>query len=237
VDGGVATLGNHRWFDEVYPHSKRLCHEISALEASGQSTVLVHFGDRVRGYLAFSDTARPESRETVRWLQDHGRAVVLLSGDHTAAAQAMAEELGIQEVHASLLPQDKLALLQRLRARYGGVAMVGDGVNDAPALSAAQVGIAVGGVHSAQAMETADIVLMDDTLKGLPFIFRLAEKVHRLVRQNVAFSLITKLAFLILAVLGQATMWLAVLADMGVSLLVVFNGMRPLALAVHPERK
>ena len=237
VDGGVATLGNHRWFGEVYPHSKRLCHEISALEASGQSTVLVHFGDRVRGYLAFSDTARPESRETVRWLQDHGRAVVLLSGDHTAAAQAMAEELGIQEVHASLLPQDKLALLQRLRARYGGVAMVGDGVNDAPALSAAQVGIAVGGVHSAQAMETADIVLMDDTLKGLPFIFRLAEKVHRLVRQNVAFSLITKLAFLILAVLGQATMWLAVLADMGVSLLVVFNGMRPLALAVHPERK
>jgi len=237
VDGGVVTLGNHRWFDEAFPHSETLCREVSALEAGGQSTVLVHFGDNVRGYLAFSDTARPESRETVRWLQNHGRVVVLLSGDHAAAAQAMAEELGIQEVHASLLPQEKLTLLQALHARYGSVAMVGDGVNDAPALSAAQVGIAVGGVHSAQAMETADIVLMNDTLKGLPFIFHLADTVHRLVRQNVAFSLITKLAFLVLAVLGQATMWMAVLADMGVSLLVALNGMRPLTMTVHPERE
>lgn len=234
-NGHEALLGNHRWFDEAHPHPETLCQEVRTLEAHGHTAVLLQFDGQVRGYLTFMDRPRPESRATVAWLQRHGRHTALLSGDQPAAARTIAHALGIGEVHAPLLPAEKLQALRELRQRYGAVAMVGDGVNDTPALAAAQVGIAVGGAHSAQAMETADVVLMNDTLKPLPFLFRLADLTHRLVRQNVAFSLVTKLAFVLLAALGQATLWMAVLADMGVSLLVAFNGMRPLGLTMPTD--
>lgn len=234
-NGHEALLGNHRWFDEAHPHPETLCQEVRTLEAHGHTAVLLQFDGQVRGYLTFMDRPRPESRATVAWLQRHGRHTALLSGDQPAAARTIAHALGIDEVHAPLLPAEKLQALRELRQRYGAVAMVGDGVNDTPALAAAQVGIAVGGAHSAQAMETADVVLMNDTLKPLPFLFRLADLTHRLVRQNVAFSLVTKLAFVLLAALGQATLWMAVLADMGVSLLVAFNGMRPLGLTMPTD--
>lgn len=234
-NGHEAALGNHRWFDDVHPHPETLCSEVSALEDQGQTTVLLQYGGEVRGYLAFMDIPRPESRATVTWLQRHGRRTALLSGDQQVAAQTIGKGLGVDEVHAPLLPTEKMDVLRALQRRFGAVAMVGDGVNDTPALAMAQVGIAVGGAHSAQAMETADVVLMNDTLKPLPFLFRLADLTHRLVRQNVAFSLLTKFAFVILAALGQATLWMAVLADMGVSLLVAFNGMRPLGLNGHTE--
>lgn len=234
-NGHEAILGNHRWFDEFQPHPEALCREINALEEQGQTTVLLQYGGMVRGYLAFMDIPRPESRATIAWLQQRGRHTALLSGDQRVVAQTIGKGLGIDEVYAPLLPTEKMDVLRDLQRRFGAVAMVGDGVNDTPALATAQVGIAVGGVHSAQAMETADVVLMNDTLKPLPFLFRLADLTHRLVRQNVAFSLLTKLAFLVLAVLGQATLWMAVLADMGVSLVVAFNGMRPLGLSGHPK--
>jgi Cd2+/Zn2+-exporting ATPase len=232
-NGHEAALGNHRWFDDVHPHPETLCREIGALEDQGQTTVLLQYGGEVRGYLAFMDIPRPESRATVTWLQQHGRRTALLSGDQRVAAQTIGKGLGVDEVYAPLLPTEKMEVLRDLQRRFGAVAMVGDGVNDTPALAMAQVGIAVGGAHSAQAMETADVVLMNDTLKPLPFLFRLADLTHRLVRQNVAFSLVTKFTFVILAALGQATLWMAVLADMGVSLLVAFNGMRPLGLSGH----
>ncbi|KPL83724.1 hypothetical protein SE15_00145 [Thermanaerothrix daxensis] len=234
-NGHEALLGNHRWFDEAHPHPETLCQEVRTLEAHGHTAVLLQFDGQVRGYLTFMDRPRPESRATVAWLQRHGRHTALLSGDQPAAARTIAHALGIGEVHAPLLPAEKLQALRELRQRYGAVAMVGDGVNDTPALAAAQVGIAVGGAHSAQAMETADVVLMNDTLKPLPFLFRLADLTYRLVRQNVAFSLVTKLAFVLLAALGQATLWMAVLADMGVSLLVAINGMRPLGLTMPTD--
>ncbi len=234
-NGHEAALGNHRWFDDVHPHPETLCREVSGLEEQGQTTVLLQYGGEVRGYLAFMDIPRPESRATVTWLQQHGRRTVLLSGDQQVAAQTIGRGLGVDEVHAPLLPAEKMAVLRDLQRRFGAVAMVGDGVNDTPALAMAQVGIAVGGAHSAQAMETADVVLMNDTLKPLPFLFRLADLTHRLVRQNVAFSLLTKFAFVVLAALGQATLWMAVLADMGVSLIVAFNGMRPLGLNGHSK--
>ena len=229
VNGRLATIGNHRLFDEDHPHSDQLCDWVESAEALGQTTMLVCDGDRVRGYLAVSDEIRPESAATVQALKAAGLQVAMLTGDNPRAGQAVALQLGIDQVRAGLLPEAKVSAVRDLRAQYGEVAMVGDGINDAPALAAASVGIAMGGAASAHAMETADVVLMADGLARLPLAFRLARLARRLIVQNVAFSLLTKLVFILLALAGWTSMWLAVAADMGVSLLVTFNGMRPLA--------
>lgn len=154
----------------------------------------------------------------------------MLTGDNANAAQTVANSLGIDQVFAGLLPEEKVTIVKMLREKVGELVMVGDGINDAPALASASVGIAIGGAGSAQAMETADVVLMSDGLARLPFAMRIARLTQRLIHQNVAFSLATKLIFILLAMGGWTTMWLAVMADMGVSLLVTFNGMRPLGL-------
>jgi Cd2+/Zn2+-exporting ATPase len=192
--------------------------------------MLVCDGERVRGYLAVSDSLRPESQQVVNRLKRLGVEPVMLTGDNPAAARSVAGQVGVQQIHAGLMPEDKTRLIQELRSRYQAVAMVGDGINDTPALAAATVGIAMGGAASAQAMETADVVLMSEGLLRLPFAMRLARLAQRIIHQNIAFSLMTKAAFILLALAGWTTMWMAVLADMGVSLLVTFNGMRPLAV-------
>lgn len=230
INGQTATVGSHRLFEVEHPHSDELCRWVESAENLGQTTMLVCDGERVRGYLAVSDALRPESERVVRQLKGLGVEPVMLTGDNPAAAHAVGGQVGVEQIHAGLLPEDKTRLVQGLRSRHVAVAMVGDGINDTPALAAATVGIAMGGAASAQAMETADVVLMSEGLNRLPFAVRLARMAQRIIHQNIAFSLLTKAIFILLALAGWTSMWMAVLADMGVSLLVTFNGMRPLAL-------
>ena len=152
--------------------------------------------------------------------------VVMLTGDNHASAEALARDIGVDQTHAELLPHDKVAIVQALKQKYGTVAMVGDGVNDAPALAAADVGIAMGAAGTDAALETADIALMADELLKIPFAIRLGRATLRNIRVNVTLSLALKAIFLALAVTGSATLWMAVVADMGASLLVIANGMR-----------
>jgi Cd2+/Zn2+-exporting ATPase len=152
--------------------------------------------------------------------------VVLLTGDHEPAARALAQTLGIDEYRAGLLPEDKVAAVTELRNKYGALAMVGDGVNDAPALASATVGIAMGAAGTDAALETSDIALMADELPKLPYALRLSRATTRTIRANIGFSLILKAAFVVLAVAGSATLWMAVIADMGASLLVIANALR-----------
>lgn len=228
VNGRPVTLGAHRLFDAEYPHDAGLCAHIESVEAAGQTAVLLADNGVVRGYLALSDTPRPESAAVVRDLHALGLTTAMLTGDNPAAAHAVAESVGVREVRAHLLPADKVAAVQELGAAHGRVMMVGDGVNDAPALAAASVGVAMGGAASAQAMETADIVLMGDGLTGLPGAVKLARWVRRLVFQNAGLALVIKLIFVALAIEGSSSLWAAVFADVGVALLIGLNGMRPL---------
>ncbi|MEN4012137.1 MAG: heavy metal translocating P-type ATPase [Bellilinea sp.] len=230
INGQRATIGSHRLFDAEHLHSDEVCRWVESAELLGQTTMLVCDGERVRGYLAVSDALRPESGQIVAELKQLGLEVVMLTGDNLNAGQAVGNRLGIDRVQAGLLPADKVQVVEELRKRCGSVAMVGDGINDTPALAAASVGVAMGGAASSQAMETADVVLMADGLNRLPFAIRLARLARRLIAQNIIFSLATKAVFLLLALGGWTTMWVAVLADMGVSLLVTFNGMRPLGM-------
>jgi Cd2+/Zn2+-exporting ATPase len=150
----------------------------------------------------------------------------MLTGDHAAAARAVAASLGIDDVRADLLPADKADAVAELRRKYGTLAMVGDGVNDAPALATADVGIAMGVAGSAAALETADVALMADELPKVTYAIRLSRATARNIRANIAFSLALKAAFLVMAVMGVATLWMAVAADMGASLIVIANALR-----------
>lgn len=228
INGKTATLGNHSLFEAEHPHTQQLCAQIEQAEASGHTTMLVCDGDRVRGFIAVADTVRPESAGVVAALQALGCKTVLLTGDNVTVAQAVAAQVGVEDVRANLLPAHKFEAVKTLRAEFGAVGMVGDGINDTPALAAAEVGVAVGGAASAQAIETADVVLMASDLRALPFSVRLSRFTRQIIWQNIAFSLGTKLIFAALALGGVASLWLAVLGDMGVSLLVTANGLRPL---------
>ncbi len=228
VNGQVVTIGSHRLFDEAYPHPQQVCQWVETAEQDGQTTILVGDGQRVRGYLAVSDQVRMESAAVVDQLGKMHKKTALLTGDNRSVAAAVGAELGIDIVHAELLPEHKVSAVQTLTEQFGPVAMIGDGINDAPALATAAIGISMGGAATAQAMESADVVLMADGLTRLPFAFQLAGFAHSVILQNIVFSLFTKLVFIILAGAGLATMWMAVLADTGVSLLVTLNGMRPL---------
>jgi Cd2+/Zn2+-exporting ATPase len=186
-----------------------------------------------RGSIAVADSVRASSQATVTALKAAGITnITMLTGDNYGTAQAIANQVGVTAVRAELLPAAKLAAIQELQATNGPVAMVGDGINDAPALATADVGIAIGGASgSAQAMETADITLMRADLAQLPFAIKLSRAAMRTIRVNVALSIGIKLVFLVIVLLGWGTMWMAVLADMGTSLLVTLNGMRLLGFA------
>ena len=168
-----------------------------------------------------------DAEETRKLMREHGvQWVAMLTGDHQRTAARVAEELGLDEYHAELLPEQKHEYVRSLSRRHGAVLMVGDGINDAPAIAAADVGIAMGAAGSDVALETADVALMSDELLRVPYAIRLARATLRNVRMNVAISLALKAAFLVLAVYGTATLWMAVLADTGASVIVVGNALR-----------
>jgi Cd2+/Zn2+-exporting ATPase len=230
VDGKLVTVGSHALFESEHPHPLALCDWVDQAEAHGQTTMLLCDGDRVRGFIAVADEARPESADIVRDLRGLGVHSAMLTGDTGRVAVAVGETVGIADVRAQLLPEQKVGAVRDLLAQHGSLAMVGDGINDTPALAAATVGIAMGGAGSAQALETADIALMADDLRQLPYAVRLSRFARHLIRQNIVVSLGLKAAFVLLALAGGASLWLAVFADVGMSLLVTLNGMRPLRL-------
>jgi Cd2+/Zn2+-exporting ATPase len=232
LDGRKLFVGNHRLFEEMgwcTPETEAL---LERLESGGQTAVLVGREGAVLGAVAVADRAREGARRALAELRRLGvRRTLMLTGDNRATARAVAAALGVDEVRAELLPEGKVAAVRELAARHGGVAMVGDGVNDAPALAAATVGIAMGAAGTDVALETADVALMSDDLSRLPAAVRLSRRVGGIVRQNILFALLVKVVFIALTPLGFTSLWLAVAADMGASLLVIFNGLRALRRA------
>jgi Zn2+/Cd2+-exporting ATPase len=223
-------LGNHRLFEERQLCSPAVHAELDAFGASGHTAVLVARDNRTVGLIAVADRARASGRQTLELLRGLGvRTIVLLTGDGYASAKSVAEQLGMDEFSAELLPEDKVSAIADLRRRFGAVAMVGDGVNDAPALATADLGIAMGAAGSDAALETADVALMADELLKIPFAFRLGRAAVRNIRTNLAISLVMKAAFVVLAGAGVATLWMAVLADTGASVIVVANALTLLA--------
>ena len=201
--------------------------QLEQLSGAGTSVVVVGREDHVCGFIAVGDRVRSESADAVAALRAAGiERVVMLTGDNQATAARIGNVVGVDEVRAELLPEGKVAAVEELVARYGAVAMIGDGVNDAPALARANLGIAMGGAGADAAIETADIALMSDDLLRLPWLVRHARRTLRIIRQNVAASLAVKAAFVVLAFSGHASLWAAIAADMGVSLVVVFNALR-----------
>ena len=226
VDGNMLILGNHRLVEE-----KGLCSpSIEALlakhEVLGRSVTLLASSTQVLMIFAVADTIKESSREALEELKRLNVHTVMLSGDNTTTAQTIAKQAGIDDARGNLLPQDKLAAVEDLQSQYGLCAMVGDGINDAPALARADVGIAMGAAGTDIAMEAADLVIMNDDLRRIPEAIHLSRKTKTVLYQNIALALGIKAVFLILAVFDGASMWMAVFADMGASLLVVGNGLR-----------
>lgn len=237
VGGQQVILGSHRYFDAAILHSPQVCAEVHQDAAAGYTPVLVGADGSYLGTITLADTPRASSSAALAQLKQAGiEHLVMLTGDNDGTAQRIGTEVGLTEVYADLLPDEKVQAVHRLKQR-GRVAMVGDGINDAPALAAADVSIAIGGQAggTAQAMETADIVMMRDDLRLLPFAIRLSHATMRTIHSNVVVALGLKLAFLVLVLLGLGTMWMAVVADMGASLLVSLYGMHLLAWG-RPER-
>jgi len=228
VDDRRITVGSHALFDAQFPHSDALCDEINALEKTGQTTMLLAVQDQIRGYIGLADTARETSKDVISTLNSLDLRTVMLTGDNADVARAVGDSVGVTDVRSGLLPDQKVDAVKQLGDTYGAVGMVGDGINDTPALAAATVGIAMGGAGSPQALETADIALMADDLTQLPFAVKLSRFARRLIHENVVLSFGIKLIFLGLAFFGLTSLWVAILADMGMSLLVTLNGMRAL---------
>lgn len=227
--GGITYyIGKPRWFETDFGISlSTIQQHIHALEQKGQTVMLLGTIDTVIAIISVADTIRENSKETLLLLKKIGiRKIIMLTGDNQGTARVVADQLGGVEYRAELLPQDKVAAVQQIIQQENGAAMVGDGVNDAPALATATVGIAMGAAGTDTALETADVALMADDLSKLPYAVGLSRRALRIIKQNIAFSLLVKAVFILLIFAGISTLWMSVLADTGSSLLVIANGMR-----------
>ena len=226
IAGSLYYLGNHRLIHEQGLCSDELEARLSALEEQGKTVILLADTQGVYGLFAVADTVKEHSREALADLHAMGIKTLMLTGDNTHTARAIAAQVGIDEAHGDLLPEDKLRAIEEKLAGSGVVGMVGDGINDGPALARADIGFAMGAAGTGTAIETADVALMDDDLRKLPRFIQLSRETHALLVQNIALALGIKAVFLVLTLMGSGTMWMAVFADVGTSLLVVANGLR-----------
>lgn len=233
ICGELYFVGNERLLREQAPAllTLDLRQRFAGAQAEASTVVAVWNGSKVLGTLTLKDTVRPESREAVESLKRLGmKNVVMLTGDNEQTARMIAEQTGVTGYQANLLPEDKTGMVSGMVERGDRVAMVGDGVNDAPALAASSLGIAMGSIGTGAAIETADVALMSDDLSKLPWLIRHARRTVGIIKQNIAFALGLKAMFLVLAFFQVATLWAAIAADMGASLAVIFNGLRLLRI-------
>jgi len=237
MDGEWGYAGNISFLaDQGIPVSNFENH-VQRLECEGKTTILVSLGD-IQGIVSLADTPRKEASSCVRELKASGiKHIALISGDNERVVAAVAQSLGIDEYYAGMLPEKKVDAVSNIVLRYGKTAMVGDGINDAPALAAATIGIAMGVAGTDTAIETADIALMSDDLLKLPFLIHVARKTLTTIKTNIYFSILVKAGFILAVFLGVANLWMAVAADTGTSLLVTLNGMRLAAIKGPPKGK
>jgi Cd2+/Zn2+-exporting ATPase len=227
LEGRTYWLGSHRHLEERGLESPEVHARLVAQESQGRTLVAVGSDGELMGLIALADAVRPDTRDTLRQLRQAGvEHLVMLTGDNRGTAEAVATQAGIGELRAELMPEDKVTAIEALVAEHGQVAMVGDGVNDAPALARATLGIAMGAMGSDAAIETADIALMKDDLTRLPWLIHHSRRTLAVIRQNITFALAVKAVFVVLTLIGHASLWSAIAADMGASLLVIFNGLR-----------
>jgi Cd2+/Zn2+-exporting ATPase len=219
-------IGSHRYLDESGLCQPEFHNQLDQAEGGIGTSVALSARSGPLGWIRLADRARPEAAQVLADLHDLGVQTAMLTGDNPPTAAAMARELGIDEQRSGLLPSDKVTAIEELDARHGPTGMVGDGVNDAPALAAARVSVALGGSSSGAAIETADIVLMADDLSRLPWLVRHSRRTLARIHQNIAIALATKLLVLVLAILGHANLGMAIAADVGTSLLVTANALR-----------
>ncbi|TFZ04602.1 heavy metal translocating P-type ATPase [Ramlibacter rhizophilus] len=236
VEGERLLLGNHRVMHERGLCGPELEAELSRHESQGRTITMLAGASGVLGLFAVADTIKESSRTAISDLAKLGVASVMLTGDNQATARSIAKEAGIGDARGDLLPEAKLDAIRDMQKRYGAVGMTGDGINDAPALAQADVGFAMGAAGTDTAMEAADVVIMNDDLRRVAETVSLSRRTHAILWQNIAFALGVKSVFLAWAVFGDASMWMAVFADMGASLLVVANGLRLLGGQRSDER-
>jgi len=227
IEGQRIFVGSIRWVQEMTTLPAAVLLKATELQQLGKSVMAIITDTSFSGLIAVADPVRSESKDVLRKLKEIGiKHTVMLTGDHPDTAEAIAKDVRITDVRGGLMPEDKLSVIKQLSDKYGRVAMVGDGINDAPALAAAQVGIAMGGAGTDAALETADIALMADDLEKLPYTIKLSRKTLRIIKENIMFALGLKIVALLLIIPGWLTLWIAIFADMGATLLVVLNSLR-----------
>jgi Zn2+/Cd2+-exporting ATPase len=235
VGGHHYFVGNHRFAHELAVCSDAIENVLADIEEQGQSVVVVGHkphadcAGQVLGIIAIGDTMRPNAPDAIRSLHATGvQKVIILSGDNQRTVNAIARQAGVDEAYGDLLPDQKIEYVRKLLAAYSHVGMIGDGVNDAPAMAAATIGIAMGAAGTDTAIETADIALMKDDLSKVAEAVHLGRQTLRIIQTNIIFALAVKALFLVLALFGYTSLWLAILADTGATLLVILNALRVL---------
>lgn len=229
-------LGNLQFVSKEHAVKEKIREVVAKLEKQGKTAIIIGNEKHIEGVIAIEDEIRSESKSLIDYLKSKSITPVVLTGDNKSTAAYVGEQLGIDRIEASLLPEDKAKKISDLKKGFGSVAMVGDGVNDAPALASASVGIAMGSVGSDVAIENADIAIMDDNIGKIPYLIRLGRGANKTISFNVSLAVLTKLIFIVLAISGMSNLVFAIFADVGVSVIVILNSLRLYRFSDHREK-